>query len=202
MTVERTVSELNGESCIGLEEMPSPKKQIVCSRSFGTRVTTCSQMREAICEYAARAGEKLRKENRRAKAVTVFVRTSPFKIDEPQYANSATGKLAIPTSDTRDLIEQAMGLLQKIWREGYRYAKGGITLSDFYGPGVFQPGLFDDLSTRSNAQGLMSVLDKINQGGKGPVFFAGQGFKKDWAMKREYLSPAYTTRWADIPKVK
>ncbi len=202
VVVERTIRELNGESCIDLEEAPPPKKQIVCSRSFGIRVTTLNQMREAICEYATKAGEKLRKENQQAKMVTVFIRTSPFKTDEPQYSNSISGELTAPSNDTRDLINQSIRLLQKIWRDGYRYAKGGIMLSDFYEPGVCQLDLFDGLSARTNTKELMLILDRINRCGKGRVFFAGQGLKKNWAMKREHLSPAYTTNWADIPKVK
>ncbi|MFC3022464.1 translesion error-prone DNA polymerase V subunit UmuC [Vibrio zhugei] len=202
VVLERTVRELNGESCIELEEIPPTKKQIVCSRSFGVKVTQFELLREAICEYATRATEKLRKEQQQAKVMTVFIRTSPFKDNEPQYSNSASGELLIPSCDTRDFIELANHLLKRIWKDGFRYAKAGVMLSDFYDPGMFQPGLFDDISTRSNSQQLMSVLDTINQSGAGKVFFAGQGTKKDWSMKREHLSPAYTTRWDQLPRVK
>lgn len=202
VVLERTVRELNGESCIELEEIPPTKKQIVCSRSFGEKVTHFEFLREAICEYATRATEKLRKEQQQAKVMTVFIRTSPFKDNEPQYSNSASGELLIPSCDTRDFIELANHLLKRIWKDGFRYAKAGVMLSDFYDPGMFQPGLFDDVSTRSNSQQLMSVLDTINQSGAGKVFFAGQGTKKDWSMKREHLSPAYTTRWDQLPRVK
>ena len=202
VVLERTVRELNGESCIELEEIPPTKKQIVCSRSFGVKVTQFELLREAVCEYATRATEKLRKEQQQAKVLTVFIRTSPFKDNEPQYSNSASGELLIPSSDTRDFIELANHLLKRIWKDGFRYAKAGVMLSDFYDPGMFQPGLFDDVSTRSNSQQLMSVLDTINQSGAGKVFFAGQGTKKDWSMKRELLSPAYTTRWDQLPGVK
>ncbi len=202
VVLERTVRELNGESCIELEEIPPTKKQIVCSRSFGAKVTHFELLREAVCEYATRATEKLRKEQQQAKVLTVFIRTSPFKDNEPQYSNSASGELLIPSCDTRDFIELANHLLKRIWKDGFRYAKAGVMLSDFYDPGMFQPGLFDDVSTRSNSQQLMSVLDTINQSGAGKVFFAGQGTKKDWSMKREYLSPAYTTRWDQLPRVK
>ena len=202
VVLERTVRELNGESCIELEEIPPTKKQIVCSRSFGVKVTHFELLREAICEYATRATEKLRKEQQQAKVMTVFIRTSPFKDNEPQYSNSASGELLIPSYDTRDFIELANHLLKRIWKDGFRYAKAGVMLSDFYDPGMFQPGLFDDVSTRSNSQQLMSVLDTINQSGAGKVFFAGQGTKKDWSMKREHLSPAYTTRWDQLPRVK
>ncbi len=202
VVLERTVRELNGESCIELEEIPPTKKQIVCSRSFGEKVTHFELLREAVCEYATRATEKLRKEQQQAKVLTVFIRTSPFKDNEPQYSNSASGELLIPSCDTRDFIELANHLLKRIWKDGFRYAKAGVMLSDFYDPGMFQPGLFDDVSTRSNSQQLMSVLDTINQSGAGKVFFAGQGTKKDWSMKREHLSPAYTTRWDQLPRVK
>ncbi|EOG1393640.1 translesion error-prone DNA polymerase V subunit UmuC [Vibrio cholerae] len=203
VVLERTVRELNGESCIELEEIPPTKKQIVCSRSFGVKVTHYELLREAVCEYATRATEKLRKEQQQAKVLTVFIRTSPFKDNEPQYSNSASGELLIPSCDTRDFIELANRLLKRIWKDGFRYAKAGVMLSDFYDPGMFQPGLFDDVSTRSNSQQLMSVLDTINQSGAGKVFFAGQGTKKDWSMmKREHLSPAYTTRWDQLPRVK
>ncbi|WP_428838690.1 translesion error-prone DNA polymerase V subunit UmuC [Marinomonas fungiae] len=202
VVLERTVRELNGESCIELEEIPPTKKQIVCSRSFGVKVTHFELLREAICEYATRATEKLRKEQQQAKVMTVFIRSSPFKDNEPQYSNSASGELLIPSCDTRDFIELANHLLKRIWKDGFRYAKAGVMLSDFYDPGMFQPGLFDDVSTRSNSQQLMSVLDTINQSGAGKVFFAGQGTKKDWSMKREHLSPAYTTRWDQLPRVK
>ncbi|HHF2866964.1 TPA: translesion error-prone DNA polymerase V subunit UmuC [Vibrio alginolyticus] len=202
VVLERTVRELNGESCIELEEIPPTKKQIVCSRSFGVKVTQFELLREAVCEYATRATEKLRKKQQQAKVLTVFIRTSPFKDNEPQYSNSASGELLIPSCDTRDFIELANHLLKRIWKDGFRYAKAGVMLSDFYDPGMFQPGLFDDVSTRSNSQQLMSVLDTINQSGAGTVFFAGQGTKKDWSMKREHLSPAYTTRWDQLPRVK
>ncbi|EGQ9301876.1 translesion error-prone DNA polymerase V subunit UmuC [Vibrio vulnificus] len=202
VVLERTVRELNGESCIELEEIPPTKKQIVCSRSFGEKVTQFELLREAVCEYATRATEKLRKEQQQAKVMTVFIRTSPFKDNEPQYSCSASGELLIPSCDTRDFIELANHLLKRIWKDGFRYAKAGVMLSDFYDPGMFQPGLFDDVSTRSNSQQLMSVLDTINQSGAGKVFFAGQGTKKDWSMKREHLSPAYTTRWDQLPRVK
>lgn len=209
VVVERTVRELNGESCLALEELPPTKKQIVCSRSFGSRVTCLQGMSEAICQHSARAAEKLRKEQRYAKVLTVFIRTSPFNAHQPQYANSASGELPIPSDDSRDLINLAMRLLDSIWCEGYEYAKAGVMLSDFYDAGVYQPGLFDQQSQHSpnqknplKSKALMSTLDKINHSGKSKIFFAGQGVSKDWAMKREHLSPAYTTNWNDIMKVK
>lgn len=63
VVMERTVRELRGEPCLDLEEFAPVKQEIVCSRSFGERITDYEQMRQAICSYAARGAEKLRGEH-------------------------------------------------------------------------------------------------------------------------------------------
>ncbi|MFP3524525.1 translesion error-prone DNA polymerase V subunit UmuC [Pantoea sp. SIMBA_072] len=199
VVLERTVRELNGESCIPLEEFVPAKQQIVCSRSFGERITSKVLMQEALCQYATRAAEKLRKERQFCRRISVFIRTSPHAQGEIFYGNSAGESLKISTQDTRDVIEVAMRSLDRIWLEGRRYMKAGIMLDDFTPNGVSQLNLFDENKPRANSAQLMKVLDGINQSGLGSVWFAGQGVNTEWKMKRDMLSPAWTTRWSDIP---
>lgn len=199
VVLERTVRELNGESCIPLEEFVPAKQQIVCSRSFGERITSKVLMQEALCQYATRAAEKLRKERQFCRRISVFIRTSPHAQGEIFYGNSAGESLKIPTLDTRDVIEVAMRSLDRIWLEGRRYMKAGIMLDDFTPNGVCQLNLFDENKPRANSAQLMKVLDGINQSGLGSVWFAGQGVNTEWKMKRDMLSPAWTTCWSDIP---
>lgn len=199
VVLERTVRELNGESCISLEEAPPPKQQIVCSRSFGKRITTYPAMRQAICQYAERAAEKLRGERQYCRHIAVFVKTSPFAVNEPYYGNLASKKLQTPTQDTRYIIAAAVRALDRIWVNGHRYAKAGCMLNDFTPTGISQLNLFDTALPRSNSDKLMKVLDGINHSGIGKVWFAGRGIAPEWQMKRELLSPAYTTRWAELP---
>ncbi|ELQ6035278.1 Y-family DNA polymerase [Cronobacter sakazakii] len=199
VVLERTVRELNGESCISLEEAPPPKQQIVCSRSFGERITTYEAMRQAICQYAERATEKLREERQYCRHIAVFLKTSPFAAGETYYGNVASEKLLTPTRDTRDVITAAVKALDRIWTDGHRYAKAGIMLNEFTPTGVTQLNLFDEHQPRPDSEQLMKVLDGINNSGLGKVFFAGRGIAPEWQMKREMLSPAYTTRWRDIP---
>lgn len=202
IVLERTARELNGESCLDLEDVPATKQQIICSRSFGIKTTELEQMCEAIAQYTACASEKLRQEKQQAKVLTVFVQTSPFNSNQEAYSNAVTGELILPSDDTRDLNELAIKLLKRIWRDGYRYHKGGVMLSDFYAQNTYQSGLFDEIAKRPNSAKLMSVLDDINQSGLGRVFLARQGMNNVWSMKREHLSPAYTTRWVDLPPVR
>lgn len=203
VVLERTVRELRGEPCLGLEEYAPVKQEIVCSRSFGGRITEYHEMRQAICSYASRAAEKLRGEHQYCRFISAFVKTSPFALNEPYYGNSASLKLLTPTQDSRDIITAATKCLDAIWRDGHRYQKAGVMLGDFYSQGVAQLNLFDDNAPRKNSEKLMEVLDHLNaKGGRGTLYFAGQGFQTAWQMKREMLSPRYTTRFSDILSVR
>jgi DNA polymerase V len=199
VVLERTVRELRGESCLALEEFAPTKQQIVCSRSFGSRITEYTDMRQAVCAFAERAAEKLRKERQYCRQIAVFVRTSPHADGEVFYGNQATGKLLTPSNDTRDIIRVAMDALERIWVDGHRYMKAGVMLGDFYSQGVAQLSLFDEYRPQANSEALMRVVDGLNQSGKASLFFAGQGIQKSWSMKRDMLSPAYTTRVSDLP---
>lgn len=203
VVLERTVRELRGEPCLGLEEFAPVKQEIVCSRSFGERITDYHEMRQAICLYASRAAEKLRGEHQYCRFISAFVKTSPFALNEPYYGNSTSVKLLTPTQDSRDIITAATKCLDAIWRDGHRYQKAGVMLGDFYSQGVAQLNLFDDNAPRQNSEKLMEVLDHLNaKDGRGTLYFAGQGIQSAWQMKREMLSPRYTTRFSDLPVVR
>lgn len=204
VVVERTVRELNGESCLDLEDIPQTKREIVSSRAFGERVIDKQQMHQAVAEYVHRACRKLRHEGCEAKQLSVFIRTSPFSdaIKDPYYANSRNAELSIPSDDTRDFLHVASSLLDQIWKDGYRYAKAGVMLSDFYPKGVRQGDLFAASDCIKGNSALMSVLDRINEQHPNGLFFASKGTSQTWAMKRELLSPAYTTSWKGLPRVR
>lgn len=203
VVLERTVRELRGEPCLALEEFSAAKQEIICSRSFGERVCDYEQMRQAICSYASRAAEKLRAEHQYCRHVSAFVKTSPFAIHEKYYGNYGSVKLLTPTQDSRDIINAAIRCLDAIWREGHRYQKAGVMLGDFFSQGVAQLNLFDDNAPRPGSENLMNVLDTLNaKKGKGTLYFAGQGMQQQWQMKREMLSPRYTTRISDLLVVR
>lgn len=203
VVLERTVRELRGEPCLALEEFAATKQEIICSRSFGDRVSDYESMRQAICSYASRAAEKLRAEHQYCRHISAFVKTSPFAANEKYYGNTGSVMLLTPTQDSRDIINAATRCLDIVWREGLRYQKAGVMLGDFFSQGVAQLNLFDDNAPRPDSEQLMSVLDGLNaKEGRGTLWFAGQGTQQQWQMKREMLSPRYTTRFSDLLVVR
>jgi DNA polymerase V len=202
VVLERTVRELNGENCLELDDVKSKRQQIMCSRSFGEKLTEYTDLKETVCEFAARAAAKLRGEDQLASVVNVFIRTSPFDKSGPNYSNSATGTLTQPSSDTMKILDLAIPLFDSIWRDGYRYATAGVMLGDFCAPDDVQLSLYDDQPSNERNDQLMQAVDAINMKGQGNVWFGGQRPKKDWFMRQANVSPAYTTRWSSIPEVK
>lgn len=201
VVLERTVRELRGEPCLEFDEFPPGKQEIISSRSFGKRVSDYPSVREGVCHWAARAAEKLRAGHQYCRYVGAFIKNSPHDPHEAYYSNSAGINLLTPTHDSRDIIQAAIHCLDIIWKQGPHYQKAGVILGDFFNQGVAQLNLFDDYAPRKNSEALMHVLDKMNRQGN-KLWFAGQGIAPDWSMKREMLSPAWTTRLSDIPHVQ
>lgn len=198
----RMVKELRGTSCIDLEMDIKPKKEIVSSKSFGNPVTELQDLLEAISDYCSVAVKKLRFENQVASLIIVFLSTNRFK-NEPQYANYAKAHLPLPSGYTPDFIHAATKILKKLYRPGYKYKKAGVMLADIMHQSkapldFFQPTYLDD-----NRKIIMDCVDDINDKmGSHKLTYASSGIKKSWQMKREQLTPSYTTSWKHIPVVK
>jgi DNA polymerase V len=201
VVMERTVNELNGISCLELEELPASKKQIVSSKSFGQLVLTIDELNQAAATYMTRAAEKLRHQQSVAGAIQVHVRTNPFRTQDKQYSNGMVIPLPEPTNDTRILIEAVLFGLKHIYRPGFWYKKVGVMLLDLSDAKTGQGTLFSaygDDNKRSAA--LMRTIDSLNQKmGTNTLVSAASGIQKNWAMRSENKSPRYTTCWHELP---
>lgn len=204
VVLERTVAELQGISCLTLEDVAPPKKQIVSSKSFGRMVQTEDELGEALASYVTRAAEKLRIQHSVAGALQVFVMTNVFRPEDPQYSNGIVLPLPHPTNSTLDLVAAALAGLHRIFRPGYDYKKCGVMLMDLSPQHQRQQSLFapvDAMALQSDA--VMAVLDSLNARlGRDTVTVAAAGTAKYWTAKAETKTPCYTTRWSELPKVK
>lgn len=200
VVLERTVKELNGIPCIELEDAGTPRQQIMVSRSFGSPVTAIEDLSESIVYFTTRAAEKLRHDGSVAASLCVYIRTNPFKPEEPQYERSMVVPLGQPTDDTSKLVHAAMTGLKAVYRTGYRYKKSGVLLMGLQPKGTIQATLFDDPVEQARSDSMMRVMDAINRKmGQGSIVVAATGNRQRWAMRRERKSPSYTTEWGELP---
>ncbi len=200
VTMERIIAELNGEACVDMEEVTPVRQQILSSRSFGSYVSDLASLSEAVASYVAIAAAKLRRQESLAGRLQVFIRTSPFRQDLPQHAQAVTIPLPTPSDDTLLLTRAALWGLRRIYRPEFEYQKAGVMLMHLLPATVGQPDLFH--AVRNN-DALMQVVDRINATwGRGTLKSAAEGIGKPWGMKRERMSPRWTTNWTEIPVAK
>ena len=198
---ERIHYELNGLSCIGIEEVKN-KKNIISSKSFGKKVSHVQELEEAVSNYTARACEKLRQQNSRAQGLYVFLRTSPHIEKDKQYSNGMSTYFSIPTSNTSKIIKEAKRLTNKLFLPGYEYQKIGVMLLNISDAKNEQGSLLDS-ENYSKSDTVMKSLDAVNkQFGSGSLMLGAQGIQKNWRMRADRKSGAYTTNLRDLPIVK
>lgn len=198
----RVKKELEGISCLEMELIPSAKKVICTSRSFGESQTELEPLREAVATYVTRCAVKLRNQHSCAGMLMVFIHTNGFKEDEPQYEQNFVCKLPVATNSTMELIRYALSALQAIYQKGYRYKKAGVLVFDIVPENQVQGSLFDNVDRAKHAE-IMKTLDQINSKyGRDTLKIAVQGSGQKWKLRQEKLSPCYTTRWDDIITVR
>ena len=203
---ERIVWELRGQPAIQLDDMSQPKQQIMVSRSFGRLTHSPHDLREALRQHAARAGEKLRTQHSVTSAVMVFVRTNAFRHDLPQYRNRVVVTLERPTDDSRALIQAAIQGLRQLWRKGYAFHKVGVMLLDLSPKANRQLTLTETPQTEADAtrsERLMATVDKLNRElGRGTIQLGLPRAGNAWTLRAEHRTPRYTTRWDELVNVK
>lgn len=188
--------ELRGVPAIG-EDIPATHSTIISSRSLGYKVTTLEPLAEAAAFHAARAGEKLRRKNLRAQMVSVRIQTSWARKDCPQYDEMAMVRLKRLSCDSSDFIRAARSGLERIFKPGYAYAKVMVMLTEVAEAGKGQGELcaLGHEVKDARREKLFELVDRINRvEGRGTIRFAAQGSPNaSWHMKRQRLSPAWTT---------
>ncbi|MCW5659246.1 MAG: Y-family DNA polymerase [Burkholderiaceae bacterium] len=213
VVLERTVRELRGEPCFGVDDAPAANQQIMCSRSFGEPVMDLARLTESVNAFASRVAQKLRSQRSVAGAVQVFLSTSPFRRQDRQHSPSVTLALRPPTADTRLLAAAATRALHGMFRPEHRYVKAGVVLVDLQpqAPGANEPDLFADDDTpqpvpRRDRTRLMIAVDALNQRfGRGAIDVASAARRSHRAPSvgaPGLRSPRCTTRLDEVIRVR
>ncbi len=199
----QTWMELNGLPCVDTAEVRR-KKTICTSRSFGEMISDFGSMKASIATFASSCSNKLRGQASGAKSVTVFIASNRFREDLPQYANSATASLLVPTSDTMEITQAALHALGSIWQEGIMYKRSGVIVSDIHASDCMEANLFDPIRNRPERARLMREIDKINHRyGLKTIKMAVEGDEKQaWKVKCDHRSGNYLTDAAELLKIR
>lgn len=204
VSVARTALELQGIPAVKDEDSDALSQSVSCSRSFGHPVTEFQDLDEALSFYLASSAEKLRSEKQIAAGVNVYFQLYPDYKPTPVEGGytSTTIPFAEPTDDTSSMLHQIRPFLRGIFVEGRRYKKAGVIFFGLEPKLARQQDLFKVIREPSSRDALYEVVDRINQQhGRGTVFTLSTGIERKWSMKREMLTPRYTTDWNELPTV-
>ncbi len=204
ITLWRTIQELRGNDEI--KELPPEHQQhsIMWSRSFRDKLHTKEDLSSALCNFAAKAAQRLRELKLYTRLVTISIRTSYFTQDK-QYHAALSVSFDYPTSDSRIILSAVTQLLSRIYRPGFAYAKAGIVLSDLTTTRTHQNDLFVPSLSRNDllrSDNLMTLLDELNTRSGAKVFFGAQGKapqQTSAGSDKRLLSPEYTTNFKEVP---
>jgi len=196
VVVERTVEELNGFKCLNWDDVRSPKKEIFSTRSHGQRIASYHDLRKALTTHAVKVCNKARQQHSLIKKLYIFASSSPH--DERYFKKGIMYDFPLATDNVCSVacaIEQVLHVLYVDGVPYYRCGVGAIELTSI----EFQQ---QDLFLSNENPALMNCYSQINQKfGKGSLQLGSEARQEKWAMRREFLSPRWTTRWSDIPRI-
>jgi DNA polymerase V len=148
-------------------------------------------MREAIASYAVRAAEKMRRYKVAAENIFVFMHTNTFNHD-PFYSNGASARFSETTNDTGEVVTLAVRLGERLWRDGFRYSKCGVMITELMPETIRQPAHWGDI-----------LLDLIRGKALGESIDSAYGLKANLqrhvvsiASQAELLVLADRNKWA------
>ncbi|HGX3400551.1 TPA: DUF4113 domain-containing protein [Acinetobacter nosocomialis] len=203
IVMARTIYELQGISCIEIEDTPPSKKQIIKSCSFGAKVTDLNDLKEAIAMHAQEACKRLRDEESLCGCLLVFVQSSPFDESAPFYNKSITGAFSEPTDCATDFVKAAVRMVSDIYKEGIKYKKCGVILTGLEPKAGHTYDLLTDFEVIEKKEQLMKTLDNVHTKfgkkklGVGPCYIPD----RTWSMSRDKLTKN-PFKWDQLTIVK
>ena len=197
----RTLLELRGIACIPMEEEREIKDQLIYSRSFSEPVTSRDGMEQVLGIYAQMASGRLHRHQREAKVLTAWAMTSYFN-DQQSHQPAATVALPGYSADPVVLTKAAKQLLPKII-DGMKYARAGIIVTELRPAGIHE--MFEEFVSPHEAKQIGPLIEHIrSEHGTTAIGLGRAGLQQgpSWQMRREMMSPRYTTHWDELLRVK
>jgi DNA polymerase V len=177
-------------------------KSTMSSRSFKTATTSQSVVSDAISYHVHQAAADIRSQGLQCRYLQVLARPSRHS-DWVLRPGSAECILTIPTNDTRTLVQEALRLFDSFYDPTVPYKKAGVLLGWLNEEVMEQGDLFGATTAATTRRPVMEVFDQLNRKfGNDAVTIGRLPGAGAWAPARDWLSPRYTTNWAEVPKVQ
>ena len=176
------------------------RKSLVASRSFGRRLKHGGGWKRRF--RSIRRARPKRCAGRISRRQASRSGSRPTASNRPN-GNTAPRSRAPACGDGRhgQADRGGTGALGIIFKPGYRYKKAGITFLDLVAADRVQGGLFDRPDDARSIR-RMRAVDLLNaRYGRGAVGFGTAGVRHAWGLRREFVSPRYTTVWDELLRV-
>ncbi|HEV2412851.1 MAG TPA: Y-family DNA polymerase [Candidatus Saccharimonadales bacterium] len=201
----RTVKELQGEAHYQIEDDSAPQKQMAVTRTFPHKIRAYSELEARIATFSAIAAHKLRRQRQISGAVLVFLAGDKHNESEAYRRVTTVVPLLQATSDTGTLIKYALQGLDALYDPDFSYKRAGVMLLDLSSERAKQLSWLIDESPLEDKRRtrLMQTVDAINEKYHSELVWHAAQQRMQAGPWRKALrkSPAYTTRWADLPRV-
>lgn len=165
VNVVRTHRELHGVECFDRASHKSVHQTVSHTRTFARDLYDKGDVSARVAEFAASVASHLRRYNRMATSIEVFITTNPYHEQQPQYTGVHMMTLSEPTNDTMEMAKAASIALEKAWKPGYGYKRAGVTAVKTESCNHRQLSLFADREKEERRSRLMSTIDRINKSG-------------------------------------
>ena len=211
VVIERIAYELNGIECIPFEDQRRDKQQIICTRSFGRKLSNFDIISHALAYHITRGCVTLRQQGSVAKAMRIVLQSGSKHAPGGIKSHSIRVQLANPSRDTQTFITAGIEGFKRLFSPTLKYRKAGIVLTEISNRKQQQPSLLNinqcteplNYVAVSKTHALMNALDRVNERfGKNTLKYAREGYCEEWHMQSAYKTRAYTTRWEDVLRVQ
>lgn len=199
----RMKAELTGQVAYPFEEERVPQKTVMASRSFGHTIKNRHELETAVASFTSQAAARLRRFEQNAASFGVYLR---YKTpDNEVKSQSSYTKLSVATNDTAQLVAAALHIVEQLYDPDVGYKKAGVFANHLSSANICQVDLFDVISPqiRTKRKDFMKAIDSINARYGEQTIHVGAIDQKttQWHAKKQRMSPAYTTSWAQLPLV-
>jgi len=201
----RLQAELSGIVVLPVCAKRLAQKSVTSTRSFAKNSSSYTVVLDALKYHLEQCVNDLERMDLLATEMRVLI--SPGRHSD--YALQGASEkvvLSVPTRDIFVMQKAVVAALQACFRTSVPYKKAGILCTGLVSAERQTPSLFSDFDTKQGEKtsSISQLLVAINSKYREPLVQLGRtkAAKSAWQVRKELVSPSYTTSWEEIKTVR